>query len=290
MLINIQNIADKFCDFWEKANKLDYEEKKVLWKEIYEIPNKQIFHHLESIYKTVNSNYNVDDSLEACFQRYKSSYKKIRLLSDNIENNTANICKSCSEVFNVNDLKLNFITMVGQFNANAFVTPYNGKTAFYFLEQMPEERYVDILLAHEITHLFHFSKFIGKESKASLAERIFMDGLACFTSSVICPGFTIAEYLNFDSRSNQWLHDCEVALPSIKAEVINNIERLDYNYFLKYFSLNYENMGEIPKRIGYLIGYKVVSHLSKTHSLDELILWDSERVIEEVKEAVSNII
>ncbi|MPN04575.1 hypothetical protein SDC9_151816 [bioreactor metagenome] len=49
-------------------------------------------------------------------------------------------------------------------------------------------------------------------------------------------------------------------------------------------------MGEIPKRIGYLIGYKVVSHLSKSHSLDELILWNSERIIEEVKEAVSNIL
>lgn len=290
MLINIQNIADAFCDFWEKANKLDHEEKKVLWKEIYEIPNKLIFHHLESIYKTVNSNYNVDDSLEVCFERYESSYRKIRLLSCNIENNIAKICKSCSEIFNVSDLKLNFITMVGQFNANAFVTPYNGTTAFYFLEQMPEERYVDILLAHEITHLFHFSKFIGKESKASLAERIFVDGLACFTSSVIYPGFTIAEYLSFDSRSSQWVHDCEAALPIIKTEVINNIESVDYSYFLKYFSTNCENAGEIPKRIGYLIGYKVVSHLSKTHSLDELILWNSERIIEEVKEAVSSIL
>lgn len=290
MLINIQNIADAFCDFWEKANKLDQEEKKVLWKEIYEIPNKPIFHHLESIYKTVNSSYNVNDSLEMCSQRYELNYNKINLLSGTIENDLNKICKRCSEIFDINDLKLNFVTMVGQFNANAFVTPYKGTTAFYFLEQMPEERYVDILLAHEITHLFHFSKFIGNDSKASLAERIFVDGLACFTSSVICPGFTIAEYLSFDDRSSQWLRDCEAALPSIKAEVINNIESLDYSYFLKYFSLNCEDMGKIPKRIGYLIGYKVISCLSKTHSLDELILWDSERVIEEVKEAVSNIL
>lgn len=132
MLVNIQNIADAFCDYWEKANKLDHEEKKNLWKEIYEIPNKEIFYHLESIYKTVSKSYNVDDSLEACFQRYESSYKKIKLLSGNSKNDIAKICKSCSEIFNINNLKLNFVTMVGQFNANAFVTPYKGTTAFFF--------------------------------------------------------------------------------------------------------------------------------------------------------------
>lgn len=31
-------------------------------------------------------------------------------------------------------------------------------------------------------------------------------------------------------------------------------------------------------------------HLSKSHSLNELILWDSDRVLYEVKEAVFNIL
>ncbi|MBU3129878.1 DUF2268 domain-containing putative Zn-dependent protease [Clostridium tagluense] len=290
MIVNIRDISNMFCNFWEKAHILNFEEQKLMWKQLYETPNKDIFEHFDCIFKLSNKNYSMDNDLKECFKRYPGHYDNIKVLSNVIERYINKICKKCSEVFIINDLELNFIMMVGQFHANAFVTPFNGTSSFYFLEQMPEERYLDILLAHEITHLFQFSQLCKEEYEPTIAEHIFMDGLACFVSGIICPGFAKAEYLCFNSESEQWLLDCGKYLPNLKTEIISKIESTDYFYFMKYFTGDSEYNSGIPKRIGYALGYDVIAYLNKSYSLDELILWNSDRINKEVKDAILNIL
>jgi len=290
MLINIKDISKMFCEFWEKSSKFDLHERKIMWEQLYKYPNNDIFSHLDTIYNIVYKNYSIYNYLEESFKKYELHYDRIKTLSGVIESRLYEICKSCNGLFKINDIELNFITMVGQFQANAFVTPYNGTTAFYFIEQMPEQKYLDILLAHEITHLFHFSQLKEEDSKATLAKNIFIDGLACFTSSVICRGFSKAVYLSFDSESDKWLIDCESYLPKLKNEIIKNIESTEQLDFLRYFSKNNESTSGMPNRIGYLIGFNVISYLSKAYSLEELILWESDRINKEVKNAILNII
>lgn len=290
MLIQIKDISKMFCEFWEKSSRLNFEERKLMWNQLYEHPNVDIFSHLDYIYKMIDKNYSIESYLEKSFEKYELYYDKIKTLSGVIERGLYKICKSCSYLFKISDLELNFITMVGQFRANAFVTQYNGTTAFYFIEQMPEQKHLNILLAHEITHLFHFSQLKDDDSKTTLAKNIFVDGLACFTSSQICPGFSKSEYLCFDSKSNRWLLDCESYLPSIKTEVISNIESTEQLDFLRYFVSDSKNTSGMPNRIGYLIGYNVISHLNKSYSLDELILWKTDRINKEVKDVILNII
>lgn len=127
-------------------------------------------------------------------------------------------------------------------------------------------------------------------SQTTLAKNIFVDGLACFSSSLICPEFSKSEYLCFDSKSDRWLLDCECYLPSIKTEVINNIESTEQLDFLRYFVSDSKNTSGMPNRIGYLIGYNVISYLNKSYSLDELILWKTDRINKEVKDVILNII
>jgi uncharacterized protein YjaZ len=290
MLVKIRDISNMFCTFWENAHILSFEEQKLLWKQLYEAPNKDIFDHFDFIFKLSDNNYSIDNDLKECFKKYPGQYNNIKVLSNVIKGNIDSICKKCSEVFSINDLELNFITMVGQFHANAFVTPFNGTTAFYFLEQMPEQKYLKPLLAHEITHLFHFSQLIKEEYEPTIGEHIFMEGLACFTSCIIFPGFSKSEYLCFNSESGQWLLDYEKYLGKHKTEIINNIESTDYFHFMKYFTGNSEYTCGIPKRIGYILGYDIISYLNKSYSLDELILWNSDRINKEVKDVILNIL
>lgn len=290
MVVNIRDISETFCTFWEKAQKLNFEEQKLMWKQLYEEPNKDIFEHFDYIFKLSNKNYSIDNDLEECFKRYHVHYDNIKALSCVIKGDIDKICKRCSDVLKINDLELNFITMIGQFHANAFVTPFNGTTAFYFLEQMPEQKYLDILLAHEITHLFQFPQLIKEEHEPTIAEHIFMEGLACFSSSIICAGFSKAEYLSFNSKGSQWLFDCEKYLPNLRTELIDNIESTDHFYYMKYFTGNSEYTSEIPIRIGYALGYNIIAYLNKSYSLDELILWSSNRINKEVKDAILNLL
>lgn len=285
MLIHIRDISGMFCDFWEKSNGLNFEEKRLMWKDFHELPNKDIFSYLESI-----KNYSIDE-LEECFKKYAIHYDKITIFSDIIKNNINEICKSCSNIFNINNLELNFVIMVGQYHADAFATTlFNETTAFYFLEKMPELKYLDIVLGHEITHLFQFSQFIKEEHETTMAENIFMEGLASFASSIICPGFSKAEYLYFNSQSNQWLLDCKKYLPRLKSEIIDNIENTEDFYCKKYFSESNEYTSGIPKRIGYLLGYDIIAYLNKYYSLDELIRWNSDKAKVEVRNAILNIV
>lgn len=279
-----------FCTFWGNAYMLNFEEQKLLWKQLYEAPNKDIFDHFDYIFKLSNKNYSIDNDLKECFKKYPGQYDNIRVLSNVIKVNVHRICKRCSEIFIINDLELNFIIMVGQFGTNAFVTPFNGTTAFYFLEEMPEQRYLDLVLAHEITHLFHFSQLIKEEDESTIAEHIFMEGLACFTSGIICPGFSKSEYLCFNSESDKWLLDCEKYMPNIKTEIFDNSESTDYFLHMKYFTSNSEYNCGIPKRIGYVLGYDIISYLNKSYSLDALILWNSDRINKEVKEVLLDIV
>lgn len=269
---------------------LNFQEQKLMWKQLYEIPNKDIFNHLDYIFKLGDKNYSIDRNLQKCFQRYSSCYDNIKVINKVIKQDIDKICKRCSEVFMINDLKLNFITIVGQFHSNAFVTPFNGKTAFYFLEMLPEQMYLYIVLAHEITHLFQFSQLNKGDEELTLAEYIFIEGLACFASGIICPGFSKAEYLCFNSESNQWLTDCEKYLSNVKTEIINNIESTDYFYSRKYFTIYSEYGNEIPKRIGYVLGYDIISYLNKLYSMDKLILWNSNKINKEVKSAILSIL
>lgn len=155
---------------------------------------------------------------------------------------------------------------------------------------MPERRYLGILLTHEITHLFHFSQLLKKEYKPTIGERIFMDGLACFASSVIYPGFSKAEYLSFNSTGSKWLLDCEEYLPSLKTEIIENLRSTDHFYFLRFLTDNSEYNCGIPERIGYVLGYNIVAYLNKSYKLDEMILWNSDRINEEVKNVALKIL
>lgn len=290
MIIKIRDISNMFCTFWENAHMLNFEEQKLLWKQLYEAPNKDIFEHFDCIFKLSNKNYSIDNDLKECFEKYPVQYDDIKLLSNIINGNIDKICKRCSEVFIINDLELNFVTMVGQFRANAFVTPFNGTTAFYFLEQMPQQRYLNLLLAHEITHLFQFSLLNKKEYKPTIADYLFMDGLACFASGIICPDLSKSEYLCFDSESDQWLLDCEKYLPNLKSEIINDTESTEYSIISKYFTGNIEYNSGIPKRIGYALGYDIIAYLNKTYTLDELILWNTDRINKEVKSVILNIL
>lgn len=59
---------------------------------------------------------------------------------------------------------------------------------------------------------------------------------------------------------------------------------------MKYFTGNSEYTSEIPIRIGYALGYNIIVYLNKSYSLDELILWSSNRINKEVKDAMINIL
>ncbi len=63
----------------------------------------------------MEENNNIDKYFENSFKKYTTQYNNIKILSKLIKKEKYIICKKCSELFIIDNIKLNFIIMVGQF-------------------------------------------------------------------------------------------------------------------------------------------------------------------------------
>lgn len=246
--------------------------------------NKDVFEYLENILKIKDKNFKIDDRLETCFERYKDEYSNIKGINGIIDYKIEEICRKCSKIFRIDDMNLRITHMVGFFQANAFVTPFDGGTAFYFLEKLGDKRTIGIILAHEITHMFHFSKLPKEKMPHTLAHNIFIEGLACVTSRRLFQGFHISDYMYIQNDCwKSWSVDCIAKEDKIKRDAIQDIDSSGKETYLKYFVKDSNIDSDMPDRVGYLIGYIVVDNLTKKYSLEEMVRWSPVRITEEVR-------
>lgn len=257
---------------------------------MYGNPNKEIFDHLQFIFSSSNKYYSIDKKLDICLYKYPLCVNEINNLR-NINDNIKKVCKMCSSIFKIYDINLNFIIMVGLFKANAFVSSFRGKTAFFFLEYMPPRMEVDILLAHETTHLFQFSRQSRNKSyRMTLCDHIFSDGLATYTSEYLFPGFDMSKYLFVNDNFELWMAVANDKMIEIKEDILQNLNTTDNWYFRKYFTGDNSIKNGIPTRVGYLIGYRVVKHLSQRYTLYNMITWNQARINKEVRQTLMEFI
>lgn len=288
MEVKITNLADDFIKFWEIAKDKSLDEKKVLWKSEYEEKHREIFEHFVWLFRLWEKTYNIEDELDKNFQIYEKVYNNIVDLKD-IDKQIKNLCEKCSKEFNVSDINLSFVVMVGLNRANAFATPFNNGTVFYFLEKIGEPKYVEMLLIHEITHLFHRAQIKENNFHYTVAYSILAEGLAVFNSEYLCPGFRPSEYICSTYGMDYWIEQCNSILKELKPILLDELGKSD-EYIKKYFYGDNLIKDGIPTRIGYWIGYNVVKDLNNTYALPEIILWDAERIEKEVKSSIERII
>lgn len=288
MEIKINNLTYDFIKYWEAARNKKFEDKKVLWKSQYENKHREIFDHFITIFSSEEKRFIIENHLEKCFDIYEKEYNNIKSLRD-IDKKINELCGRCSEQFNIRDIKLNFVIMIGLNMANAFATGFNNGTNFYFLEKIGDKNYVDILLIHEITHLFHYSQILNDEFENTVATSIMLEGLAVFNEQCTCPGFTISEYICFTDGMDYWIDHCNSILKNLKPILLGELGKSG-EYIDKYFYGDNSTKDGIPTRIGYLVGYYVVKDLNKNYPLSEIITWDSQRIEKEVRDSIERII
>lgn len=151
---------------------------------------------------------------------------------------------------------------------------------------MPKKREVNILLAHEITHLFQFSRIENKNYEPTLGDLIFSDGLATYASQIMNPGFELSQYLYVYKNFEEWISATKVANDDIKSDILQNINSTDYKYRKKYLQGDNSIVDGVPSRVGYLIGYKAIEHFSTLYSINEIIRWNHEQIQNNIRQAI----
>lgn len=289
MKVKIRDISNDFCEFWDKSKGKSYNEKVKIWKSVYEEPNRDVFDKHLSLARIFKKDFNLEDRYEHSFKKYENCINKVKSINENIEEKIMETCNACMKLFDIgndSDLELCFVTMVGLYLADGWVSDFKGRpTTFFAMEYMPKPENVNIFLAHEITHCIHnnISEF-GND--LTLAERIFIEGFAVTASKKLCEGRDTYVYIG---KSNEWLIRSMESWEYAKQDVIDNLGNKTDEYTSKYFMGEDNKSLKIPARSGYTYGYFLVNKLLEKYTFHEMIKWKSERIIKEVNKEIINL-
>lgn len=285
--INIRDISKEFCKFWDTAKDKSFEEKSKLWKELYEEPNRDVFDNHLSLFRIVVKDFQLEDRYEYSFNRYNKEIENINAISCVIEekiNETVLKCKELFEVSKDNPMVLNFITMVGLYFGDGWVSTFKDKpTTFFAMERMPSPNNLGIFLAHEITHCIH-QNLTEFSDELTLAERLFIEGFAVLSSEILNPGQAPVVYLKLGSDDDAWYELCKKKWQDAKKDIVENLYNTTDEYVAKYFM-----DGDAPTRSGYTYGYFMVKKLSESYPLSDMIQWKRDRMIEEVEKIINQV-
>jgi uncharacterized protein YjaZ len=123
-----------------------------------------------------------------------------------------------------------------------------------------------VILSHEFFHLYHFqvNPLPKNPDDLPLYRLLWQEGLAVYVSQQLNSGASLADVL-LDPRL------ATNGPASIRAEAKRLLLCLDSREDITaaHFLAKSEN-GEVPGRIGYLIGYDVVTRLAQNRSLSSL--------------------
>lgn len=142
---------------------------------------------------------------------------------------------------------------------------------------------LDILLAHELFHLYHATRAgirdDGVMPGATLRLPLFAEGFATYVSSLLAPGRTDGQLLLQEDLGVL----PERRLPEISRRFLADADVLAADpahpeAFRRWFNVAPKGTGsDLPDRTGYWLGLQVVRHLRRTHRLAEMAAWPPAR-------------
>ena len=123
-----------------------------------------------------------------------------------------------------------------------------------------------VILSHELFHLYHFqvNPLPRDPDQIELYRLIWQEGLATYVSQV----------LNLDASLADVLLDPQLAkegprfVPMLAHDLLAQLQSTDDETAARY--LSYRRGGQIPARMGYLIGYEIANRTAAVHPLTEL--------------------
>jgi hypothetical protein len=125
-----------------------------------------------------------------------------------------------------------------------------------------------VILSHELFHVYHFqvNPLPRDTDQVELYRLIWQEGLATYVSQVLNPDASLADVL-LDPR---WAKEGPKFIPMLAHDLLTQLQSTDDATVARY--LSYRRGGQVPARMGYLIGYEIAKRTATAHPLTELAL------------------
>jgi hypothetical protein len=123
-----------------------------------------------------------------------------------------------------------------------------------------------VILSHELFHVYHFqvNPLPRDVDQLELYRLVWQEGLATYVSQVLNPDASLADAL-LDPRLAE---EGPKFVPMFARSLLTELESTDDATAARY--LSYWRGGQIPSRMGYLIGYEIARRTAATHQVTEL--------------------
>ncbi len=273
----IFNVVDDFIAYAEKNTSSDNAARRSDWDAMLEGKYPQFF--AEVIYRGLTGAELASYKGSIIDQFWSEVYPKIDVL------------KTLNEIAprKMLDGRSAFKSRFPNFNPGSdyFITvsfSFSGKVVTYsddvtrvlviglenFTPEEPEQ--LDITIAHEHIHLYHFHINQNFSTSGGLYRKIWAEGLAVYGSEEIQPGHRLSRYLSFSVEKMNQIYYLFYDLVDHLSE---NIDSTDQGIVRAYIGAE-ENRLWIPNESGYFLGYFIVWELSRQgHSLADMLTWSA---------------
>lgn len=125
---------------------------------------------------------------------------------------------------------------------------------------------LSVILSHELFHVYHFqvNPLPRNIDDVALYRLVWQEGLATYVSKQLNPDASLGDVL-LDPRLAQ---QGPRYIPVVARDLVTQLESADDTTTAMY--LSYWRGGQIPARMGYLIGYEIARKMAATKSVREL--------------------
>lgn len=281
--MSVQDITPDFFDFWAAARDRSPTEQQRLWHERYESPHRLHFAASEGRHGNA-------DRLSYALSRYPLDLDRIRQMRLVVDATIEHTEREVACLFALDRLDMTWVLLVGMYWSDGWVAEVEGQPISYIaLELLEAPVRAQILLPHEAAHVTHATA-LGDEwqNLTTLADGLFLEGLATLASTRVAPGYDEAAYLWAGMTKtprgvsvHDWLAECEVQFPVLKGQLREHLEATDPATCAPWFYGETERL-DLPQRYGYFAGYRLLQRLAHKHTIAEMTRWPAVRIHHEV--------
>lgn len=286
---SITDLTPDFLAFWEVARGRPTDEQYRLWSERYEEPNARFF-------AACGGRHGNPAALPAAWQRFPALIPDLPGRVAAIRTTLNATEPALATLFALDRLDLNWVLLVGMFWADGWVAAIDGQPTGFIAVEMLHQGYprADILIAHEAAHVAH-AACLGADwdDLTTLGQTLFIEGLATLASTRLVPGFEDAGYLwlGLDRTPGgqlprDWLTACERAWPEIEARLRDDLAATDLAVIAPYVT-GEQGPADLPARVGYYAGFRLVSELARSAPIAELARWPPGQIQEAMTRSLS---
>jgi hypothetical protein len=214
--IEVVDLSPQFLDFYQAAVGTDANTRWKLWGEKY---------GFAAVPPTPEGNEMARKMLDEAWPRYADILPLIRRGAASIEPKPRDVLRKVAGLLALDrPYSVQVIVYVGGFDNNAFSYKLGAKPTVAIPIEMSAERR-ELVFTHEMTHAVHIEMAgLSGGWERSIAETIFLEGLAMRAVQALEPGHEEREYLSSDSA---WYLSAMAKSREIVTGILPELEKSD---------------------------------------------------------------